>query len=323
MFRKQNILSNGKDTVLVLGNGFDLDLGLSTSYGDFVNSEFWPFKNPDTYINPEVPHDCDKRSLHQRLYEVSKDSKWVDLEIVLSKYATLDGKYGTKDSLYWERPFEAERDERTYKLLCEKLTEYLKDIEQQKLNVESNAAKVLRKLISYAYLYGIFSFNYTNLDTILEKLGVHKKVFYRHMHGDLKSGIILGIENQINFCPLYRFLCKEYNMNYRTRFLNYALQEAKEVIIFGHSLGPVDYHYFQSLFSNQSKIDLKFPDRKIITIFTHDTNSKMDICDQLSIMNNKRLDLLFGNNILNIFRTDGSDDDEIKDFLEHFDKKQI
>ena len=39
-----SIMSQTPRSVLILGNGFDLDLGLNTRYEDFVNSDFWPFK---------------------------------------------------------------------------------------------------------------------------------------------------------------------------------------------------------------------------------------------------------------------------------------
>lgn len=32
-----------KYRILIIGNGFDLDLGMKTSYKDFFNSRFWPF----------------------------------------------------------------------------------------------------------------------------------------------------------------------------------------------------------------------------------------------------------------------------------------
>ncbi len=109
-------------------------------------------------------------------------------------------------------------------------------------------------------------------------------------------------------------------MNYRTRFLNYCVQEAKEIVIFGHSLSQIDYHYFQQLFSQQSREDMKYADKKTITIFTKDEETKRDICDQLRNMNNKRLDLLYGMNIFHILRTDGSDEEEILAFLKNVER---
>ena len=49
----QNLMSgiilknNMPHNVLILGNGFDLDIGYKTRYSDFVNSSFWPFKEKD------------------------------------------------------------------------------------------------------------------------------------------------------------------------------------------------------------------------------------------------------------------------------------
>lgn len=39
--------------VLVLGNGFDIDLGLKTKYRDFADSEFWPFNDDSGILHPE------------------------------------------------------------------------------------------------------------------------------------------------------------------------------------------------------------------------------------------------------------------------------
>lgn len=55
-------------------------------------------------------------------------------------------------------------------------------------------------------------------------------------------------------------------------------------------------------------------DKKHITIFTYDKNSAWDIRDQLRNMNNKRLDLLYGQNAFDIIRTDGKDDDKLSHF---------
>ena len=30
------------NNILIIGNGFDLDLGLKTKYSDFAKSDFWP-----------------------------------------------------------------------------------------------------------------------------------------------------------------------------------------------------------------------------------------------------------------------------------------
>lgn len=135
------------------------------------------------------------------------------------------------------------------------------------------------------------------------------------MHGNLKDGIILGIESNMDFCPLYRYMCKEYNPVYESRFLSNELHEAKNIVIFGHSLSAIDYHYFQRFFKEQSREDITNSEKKKITIFTYNEDSAWDIRDQLRIMNNKRLDLLYGQNEFQIIRTDGTDKEKVSRFI--------
>ena len=65
--------------VLILGNGFDLDLGLKTSYKDFWESEFCP----KDYPAPLIHH------LNQHWEENLKAVKWYDLENELLNYYNL------------------------------------------------------------------------------------------------------------------------------------------------------------------------------------------------------------------------------------------
>ena len=313
----QHILRTKLDGVFIIGNGFDLDLGLPSSYRSFAESSYWPFQNPDSDLRAPDSFDSEPRSLHNTLHYTVLDSTWFDIEATLARYATFDGLYDSKFRISAGERKQAIKDERTYNLLTQGLTDYLLSLNNHHLNKETVAARVLSTLIDNNYFTRIFSFNYTCLNNIAKSLGIANYLDYQHMHGNLNDGIILGLESNIEFCPLYRFMCKEYNMNYQTRFLNFCMQEAKEIVIFGHSLSEIDYHYFETLFFNQSKMNLNYPESKRITIFTRDKNSKLDICDQLRKMNKNRLDVLFSNNILEIIRTDGSDSKRVEKFIEH------
>ena len=69
------------------------------------------------------------------------------------------------------------------------------------------------------------------------------------MHGSLaEKSIILGIESKSQFDAEYRFMCKEYNPNYRSHLIRQRLEAADEVVFFGHGLSKIDYHYFERLF---------------------------------------------------------------------------
>ncbi len=63
-------------TVLVIGNGFDLNLHRQTSYKDFWNSNYCP----KDYPAPLIAH------LNSKWNESSETVKWYDLENELLQY---------------------------------------------------------------------------------------------------------------------------------------------------------------------------------------------------------------------------------------------
>lgn len=98
------------------------------------------------------------------------------------------------------------------------------------------------------------------------------------------------------------------------------MQNANEVVFFGHSLGPTDYHYFKSFFNTQSQEYMTLEKSKDITIFTFNNDSRVEILRQLRKMNGGSLEYLFSNNCFRIICTDGEDPrDEkmIQDFVKH------
>ncbi len=78
-------MSESRKIVLVLGNGFDLDLGLKTSYKDFWESEFCP----KDYPAPLIHH------LNQQWSDNLDAVKWYDLENELLNY--YKGLHNIKD----------------------------------------------------------------------------------------------------------------------------------------------------------------------------------------------------------------------------------
>ena len=307
-----------QDAVLILGNGFDLDLGLPTRYSDFAKSKFWPFKR----LMNKTSFDGEKiDTLNDALFRASTDSSWFDIEKTLGDYASFNGTYNSTRASYGEEVQEqAIEDEHYYNNLVDSLKKYLFSIEDTELNRASVAAHVFQALIKSKYFTKIFSFNYTNLYSIAKRLGIESEFKYQHVHGSLTTNIILGIESRMDFYPGYRYMCKEYNLGYETRFIKHCLEDAKDVVFFGHSLSPIDYHYFRSFFSAQSDDNLKFDNRKSITIFTYDKDSHFDICDQLRNMNERKLDNLFGSNAFRIIRTSEGITNIVDDFLAHIEQ---
>ncbi len=285
--------------VFIIGNGFDLDLGMKTRYSDFAKSDQWPFENSIL-------------ALAGHLNNRSKIDKWLDLESELLIYAQ-----NTKSSYQ-------EGDQRAFVNLVNQLTLYLKTEEQKKLRTDSVAAQVLAAIIENGYFESIYSFNYTDLHGIASKLGIPTEFSYEHVHGSIKDNtLILGIEEQSDVKQGYEFLYKTFSSYYESHSIQYDLQEANEVVFFGHSLGHNDYHYFQTFFQMQCLENMSRKDSKRITIFTYDDTSRIEILKQLRNMNDKKTALLFNQNKMEIICTNGGGEKRLTDFLKRMKEESV
>ena len=66
----------GEETLLIVGNGFDLSMGFQTSSGDFMKSSYFP--------NEETSYLCSY--LHNQYEE---NMGWIDIENELSEYSRI------------------------------------------------------------------------------------------------------------------------------------------------------------------------------------------------------------------------------------------
>ena len=275
--------------VFIIGNGFDLDLGMNTGYSDFAKSENWP---QDSDVNSCLSHYLKaKRNI----------GKWFDLEKELLLYAREAEKRFNIRHLHASH---VEKNRSFYNNLVSGLTDFLREEEKKDIKNNSVAAKVLKAVIDNGYFSSIYSFNYTDLYKIARKMGIDSHFSYEHVHGSLKdNSIILGVEEKSDLIPGYQFLYKTYNQHYESHAIQYDMLEADEVVFFGHSLGDNDYHYFQMFFRNQCRDNMTRKDGKRITIFTFDEKSRIEILEQLRQMNDKKTDLLFNQNKMQLICT--------------------
>lgn len=71
--------------VLVIGNGFDLDLGLKTKYNDYMNSDYFDRAHS---ISVYVHSDKKGVNLFNYLKEKASDNhNWIDIEKELADFA--------------------------------------------------------------------------------------------------------------------------------------------------------------------------------------------------------------------------------------------
>lgn len=327
--------------VLILGNGFDLDLGLKTSYKDFWESEFCP----KDYPAPLIQH------LNKRWSDDLEAVRWYDLENELLVYSQIENKtdlidekqrsyiighsdydltisirYSDIDDLFSSLveagiiritgvlrnasiPYRDDllksatwRDQKALELIKEGLCKYLTSIDKpipESLTVAFHLLLSMTQCVKAGDMVDIYTFNYTRVQMRGHSVdGI--PVFY--MHGSCEKGkIIVGTRDGTPMVPEYDFLQKVMDDSFMPPDIVTALENADEVIIFGHSLGENDRQYFEQFFTRHaSSGSLKEP---FIIIFTRDSNSKKEIKRSLKSLTGDRLSLLYSANLPIIIRT--------------------
>ena len=128
------------------------------------------------------------------------------------------------------------------------------------------------------------------------------------MHdADIKLGLSLKDGEKINHN--YIFLDKFMQQN-SPRNIRVDLENAKDVIIFGHSLNEIDLPYFKGMFKKH--IDDPSLEQRI-TIITRDQDSEMAIKNNLNDAGLRAEDL-FPSNTIQFLHTEDYNDNEKKMF---------
>lgn len=223
--------------LIIIGNGFDLNLGLPTSYERFLKSTHF-----------QKIHIKEGRSNYnwicKLLIEKSNLNNWIDVENELKEISKL---------LYESKNFKSDFLE-----LKQALVSYLADnVESTELNTNS---------IAYQFIQGInisksliIDFNYT--DTISKVLKATNRISDKDInsrvlkiHGSWKNNdIILGVEDGAEIADGHHFLQKANHLNYVGFNLQRLLKDINKLTVFGHSLGPTDQMYFKPFFEEKSR----------------------------------------------------------------------
>lgn len=240
-------------TTLIIGNGFDINLGLKTSYSDFFNSQI--FQDNKT-----------KFTLLTHLDTIFSNQNWVDIEFELAKYS----QSNKSDYNIFKNDF---------KNLCSFLKDYLSN--QDLSTIKRNSGYILLEKLLENELT-VIDFNYTGtVEYIAKELNLEKNLTHFQVHGSLKdNNIIFGVQDEININGNV-FIRKSFHENYGIYDIDDALRNSEKIIIFGYSLGDSDHMYFSRHF--QSLVMPAFLDlRQILDIFYY--NEKDSIFQQLEIL---------------------------------------
>lgn len=316
------------NNIFIIGNGFDLDLGLPTRFSDFANSAFWPIaKKKD---NPqELPNRTARGSfmamlpLHQNtllehyLEDKRDKESWFDLEGYLLDYASPNISKQIVDP---DQELESEIQDNIayYNKVKGSLYDYISEVQSKNpINTNSIAGKVLHAVVENGFFDHICSFNYTDLNLTANQLGVSKKLNYYHIHGSVAdNSIILGVD-ETKLRKGYECFHKSSSKHYTSHSLYTYLEKANEIVFFGLSFGKIDYSYFDYLFKkivNEERIpEAK---KKYITIFTKDDNSRQGIITNLREMDINMQRLYAQSHFQIICTEDGIDSLPLKLFME-------
>ena len=303
---EDNMLFQGSD-VFIIGNGFDLDLGLKTSYHDCYLSDEWPFKKPNTLMGAFLQHE---RSI----------DKWMDLESKIGEYAI---RSYCQDLNIPEGRHYKQDDYGDICKLISSLEKYLTNAENAQINKQSTAAIVLTKQLNSILIPTIITFNYTDIQKIAKKLDIQTVFSEFHIHGSLsKHSIILGVGenysyNTFKLPTTNDFLYKTSSPLYNPPQIADILNKAQNITFFGLSLGGMDAPYFSGLFQNLSK-----QTGKAITFFTYDDESRLQILRHLRNVEGINLNDVWTRHSFSFIRTKHKmDEDKVANYIRRLDIK--
>lgn len=287
--------------VIILGNGFDINLGWDTRYKTFYRNH-----------NGWVTFKTDEDDLFQYVIkEVWKN--WFDFEQTLYKYV----------QHRFQKPAPAEivtRDLTDYNALKSELMKFISDAAKGEINVESHAYRLLEayvesrkgrfSLLGYNKLY---SFNYTPLLDVFHKIDPTVRVTYTPVHGrTVDESIIFGFHDAPNVPREYRFLQKSMDVNYKSSDMVKESLKADTIVFFGLSLGYIDGVYFKNLFNQLSNQTNPQMINKHIFFITKDMNSEEDCKNNLLDMG-INLQLLYNTNEVHFIYTDTKEKDKTEE----------
>lgn len=270
------------DYMLIIGNGFDLSLGLPTTYRNFVESCIFK-KMYVKRMQEKQKNKITKPTLLDYLYGKKFFERWYDIEAALLEYVSKkpDGSFVNN----------VEEDKKDYELVSYALVNYLSDVirklkfsDTQKF-FNTPAERLLNALNSYRNIE--YTFNYTPIERVLETYAVDSN----KVHGEVAiesiekgnanySSIILGIEcNDLNsIAPGYSFLIKSNHSSFASSNIASDLLNSKNLIIFGHSLNKMDFGYFYEYFK---ELTMNNAPQRSLTIITKDDTSRREILDNI------------------------------------------
>jgi hypothetical protein len=264
------------DVALIVGNGFDIDMGLPSRYSDFIRSKEWndAVSGFNIYLQQK---DYQNHSLIAQLQMASTNSQWFDIEQEIHRFIV-------------SHPDNTERDVRDmrseFEVIKKALTNYLKRITSTFTADNSKVSTALHyRMRECPLTVTEIYFNYTYPHQYI-KLPIQQAIFngaqhwVTFVHGSLRDNdIVLGCDlqegEQVNRQLSFMY---KYNQLKKANHIARNILEAKEIIFFGHSINEMDFGYFKEFFKVASASPIPI---RHLTIITYDDESERNIKDNI------------------------------------------
>lgn len=240
--------------VVIIGNGFDIDQGLKTSYKDFLeNGVQKPVFDTNSILN------------HIQTLREQLQPNWSDLELALAKL--LMTEVSNLDAQPWH-----DNLIKAYIQVKRLLHTYIEGEQrffnqQKKFDPNTASYEFLQKLHSSEFRkIEIFDFNYTNtVANILSSLPINKNIEHFKVHGAIdQNEVIFGVENygSVKVPSKFIYAKKSNSSSFYTGRISEKMLSTNEIHIFGHSLGETDEVHFADYF--RRVIDYNEPNQQPI-----------------------------------------------------------
>ena len=264
----------GEETLLIVGNGFDLSMGFKTSYGDFMKSSYFPHEETSSLCS----------YLHNQYEE---NMGWIDIENELSEYSRIltTKKLNAKkiNTILDIDSLREEYDELKSSLKC-----YLQEETKRAFgpSPDNPAKRVIDQLPAESK---IISFNYTS---IIERMTRDRfcasKGNLLHIHGSLApyDDIVFGVEDSAKLSKEHVFLYKAHSPHLKVQEFSDWLNSAERIIFYGYSLGDTDRHYFEKFFRKLCSDDRTYTE---LVFYYYDQSSYDNLIWQLQMLTNHKL----------------------------------
>jgi hypothetical protein len=270
----------------IIGNGFDLALGLPTRYADFIQSEFYK----------ELIDNSNELAKH--IMGQSTESNWSGIEDDLEKYIERNIYESYKkytDNVAGDGSKKLDQlinnFDKNYQEIKKSLFNYLESL---KVNPRSNPKKIQNffnnKINSYKNL-DVYNFNYTSFFNCFYS---NEKINHIHVHGCIEAeinSIIFGVKNHQGIGKEFSFIKKEMHANYGTNFgqnkyIQDSIKENESIYFFGFSFGVQDSKIIRDIFAE----DLSY---KNITLISNTDNSIQNMKANINdIIGNNKFDTI-------------------------------